>query len=120
MLKIETANLTTTTVTLSTFRKKTVLITTTKHGVQREMPRMGLDNQRIRFNWGYHDGASQQRNIYKTTEEAALFVQHHFDRAYADGFVAGMCDEATGTYANNSTTAWEQSGRTDDFTGWRQ
>ncbi len=94
MRKIETANLTATTVTLGTFRKKTVLVTTTKHGVQRETPHMGLDNQRIRFNWGYHDGASSQRNGYKTTEEAALFVQHHFDRAYADGFVAGMRDEA--------------------------
>ena len=120
MLKIETANLTATTVTLGTFRKKTVLVTTTKHGVQRETPRMGLDNQRIRFNWGYHDGASSQRNGYKTTEEAALFVQHHFDRAYADGFVAGMRDEAAKVYANNSTAAWEQSGRVDDFAGWRQ
>lgn len=113
-------NLKSTTVTLGTYRSKTVLITTTKRGSKREAPRMGLDNQRIRFNWGYHDGASSLRNGYKTSEEAVVFVQHHFDRAYADGFAAGMRDQATGCYTNDSTAAWTASGRVDDFAGWRQ
>lgn len=66
------------------------------------------------------EGASSLRNSYKTSEESAIFVQHHFDRAYADGFTAGMRDQAADTYINDSTTAWSQSGRVDDFAGWRQ
>lgn len=113
-------NLKSTTVSLGTFRGKQVLVTKTVSRTQREACRMGLDNQRIRFNWGYHDGASTVRNNYKTVEERAAFVQHHFDLAYSAGYAAGMKDQAAGVYTNNSTTAWNQSGRVDDFAGWRQ
>ena len=112
-------NLKDTTVTLGTFRKRLVLTTTTKHSVQRETPAMGLDNQRIRFNWGYHDGASTLRNNFKTEQEIAEFVANHFDRAYSDGFAAGVRDQSDGRYTNNSQIAWQTSGRIDDFQGWR-
>lgn len=111
-------NLKATTITLGTFRKKTVIVTTTKAGVQREEPKMGLDNQRIRFNWGYHDGASKEsRN--PSTDHSAL-IMHHFDRAYADGYLAGVLAQIRGEYADSSTAAWTASGRADDFNGWRQ
>lgn len=87
---------------------------------QREQPRMGLDNQRIRFNWGYHDGASDVRNVYKTTEERQQFAASHFDRAYAEGHAAGDAAQTAGTYTNDSMVAWVISGRSDDFAGWRQ
>ena len=120
MTTLTIENLTSTTVALSTFRGKQVLVTTfAARKPQREAARMGLDNQRIRFNWGYHDGASDVRNGYRTAEQQALFIEHHFDRAYADGYRAGLTDQAAGKYANNSNDAWQSSNRTDDFAGWR-
>ena len=77
---------------------------------QREPIKPGLDNQRVRFNWGFWDARSDVKN-----GRAVCDVAGHFDRAYADGYVAGIAGGADTT----SEPAWLRSGRADDFGGWR-
>lgn len=96
---------------IETKRGKTILVTefggTRKP--QREQAITGLDNQRVRFNWGFWDGRADVR------ADRTRDVSTHFDRAYADGYVAGRVDVMNDT----SEPAWLRSGRTDDFGGWR-
>lgn len=70
-----------------------------------------LAHPRIRFNWGYHDGAFEQVEFSKTRD-----MSTHFDWWYAQGYERGIADAKAGTYANNSCAAWTAlSGMTDDF-----
>ena len=86
-----------------------------KSGGRREEARHGLDNQRIRFNWGYHDGASDVRHG-RTLRNMA----EHFDLAYGDGYRRGVKDAGEGRATDSSERAWLASRRKDDFGGWRR
>jgi ribosome modulation factor len=54
---------------------------------------------RIRFNWGYHDGANaaKQKRPYK---------YKHFDKVWLAGWQAGYEDERAGNYRESSDAAW--------------
>ena len=60
---------------------------------------MNMNNPRIRFNWGYHDGALAYdlRQGYRYT---------HFDRQYLAGWQAGYEGRKQGAYTTDSTQAW--------------
>lgn len=73
---------------------------------------------RVRFNWGYHDGASHRhaggskdRNGVGTKMDRT-----HFDQVYVAGFQYGYEDSAAGSYDHSvhgttlSDGAWERSG----------
>lgn len=59
---------------------------------------------RIRFNWGYHDGAndSLKRKWRVTT---------HFDKTYLKGYDRGFDDQNNGVYNQDSTEAWKNRNR---------
>lgn len=58
---------------------------------------------RERFNWGYHDGASdaQRRKI------APWAGRRHYDRSYEAGYYAGQQASEDGEYNGWSETAWK-------------
>jgi hypothetical protein len=76
-----------------------------------------LDSDRIRFNWGYHDGAREidRPNPNRTPGWEA----RHFDPVYVAGHAAGTADKRNGTYAGNSESAWIASGRINGVTDYR-
>lgn len=55
---------------------------------------------RVRFNWGYHDGAQPH----------ARSVNRHYDRVYFAGYNAGVTDRQNGDYCDGSTSdaAWKR------------
>jgi hypothetical protein len=59
-----------------------------------------LDQPRIRFNWGFHDGAEHRRNRVRN-------VSGHFDRIYAEGYRAGVSAAASGENTESSASAWK-------------
>lgn len=76
---------------------------------------------RIRFNWGYHDAAQAVQEGWDNTEKNFGFavggplaglsspeevIRRHFDPPYAQGWIAGYNDAKKGTYTRNSETAW--------------
>lgn len=71
-----------------------------------------LFSDRVRFNWGYHDGASPQAGFilanwarnFPADNRAAMRA---YDKAWADGFEAGELDLREGCYRGDSTQAWE-------------
>ena len=67
-----------------------------------------LQSDRIRFNWGYHDGA-QDITLF-TERQCKEFESRHFDPVYADGHVQGRDDKRTNQYTHNSEKAWKESG----------
>lgn len=70
-----------------------------------------LDDPRIRFNWGYHDGASDVRNNRHKSDE---WFRKHFDKVYLQGYAAGWRDMQNGEYQENSTRAWNERRRRGD------
>lgn len=64
-----------------------------------------LDEPRIRFNWGYHDGASDVRNNRHKSQE---WFRNHFDKVYLQGYDVGRRDMQNGEYTENSTRAWNE------------
>ncbi len=60
-----------------------------------------LEQPRIRFNWGYHDGANESKRD-KTRD-----VTGHFDSWYATGYKLGVSDATALAYEGNSDAAWE-------------
>jgi len=76
---------------------------------------------RVRFNWGYHDAANALKNGWGTPERNFGFsvsmgvingpedvLKYHFDKAYAQGWAKGYADYQSGIYAGNSQNAWEE------------
>lgn len=76
---------------------------------------------RVRFNWGYHDGASAVRNEWANPERNFGFavggpmdgmetveqvIERHFDKVYARGWLEGFRDMVASCYTNNSHPAW--------------
>ncbi|MGT2457666.1 hypothetical protein ACU4GI_32710 [Cupriavidus basilensis] len=57
---------------------------------------------RVRFNWGFHDGTRDKEDGRVRDMDA------HYDRTYADGYVRGVLDfHNTGERAASSDRAWE-------------
>lgn len=66
---------------------------------------------RVRFNWGYHDAASEatsgrRRMITETGEHNTTQVSKKYDAAYFGGYVAGLADSDMGLYRGDSENAW--------------
>ena len=71
-----------------------------------------LQTNRIRFNWGYHDGASDQFNGRGHRMEERLgaeWTEKHHDPVYVDGYLNGKVDARTGRYFDDSSSAWINS-----------
>jgi hypothetical protein len=66
-----------------------------------------LDSPRIRFNGGFHDGASAFLNALRSWGDADRFCARHFDRVYAAGYRAGFDSARAGDYRENSEPAWQ-------------
>ncbi len=67
-------------------------------------------SDRIRFNWGYHDGAADEKDgirppwtLVQTREQ-----KRAQDAAYMDGYEAGEAAQVAGIYAGDSTKAWDE------------
>ncbi len=67
-----------------------------------------LDETRIRFNWGYHDAASDVLNGWKRHDGATkhTICDSHFDPAYAEGYRVGCEDAEQGLSTQSSEPAW--------------
>lgn len=64
-----------------------------------------LDSSRVRFNWGYHDGASDVEHDRVTRKRSMM--ASHFDKIYAQGWEYGVEDAREGVYTGNSDEAWK-------------
>lgn len=58
-------------------------------------------DDRIRFNWGFHDAANDAEDRREPRD-----VSTHFDRAYARGYVAGYRTVLDGGDRFSSEPAW--------------
>lgn len=82
-----------------------------------------LDQPRVRFNWGYHDAASEARRgkprtVVASGPQSETAVSPDFNFWYASGYAAGLADVAAGTYVDNSEGAWVRfTGPTVPFRG---
>ncbi len=72
-----------------------------------------LDRNRIRFNWGYHDGRAEARNGLFRSRAAGWKSDHH-DPVYVQGWKAGY-NNGAGTTDETSEPAWTASGIEDGF-----
>lgn len=84
------------------------------NGRVRRVKATDLDRDRIRFNWGYHDGAREEVEgvpAIRTSRWGSDWQSHHHDPTYIAGYREGAADAAAGTYENNSEDAWIRSGR---------
>ena len=68
---------------------------------------------RVRFNWGYHDGASDQAAWIVANWAHGRFdrdgraAMRKHDRFWAEGFEAGEQARREGTYSGDSSLAWK-------------
>jgi hypothetical protein len=64
-----------------------------------------LDQNRIRFNWGYHDGAEDRRKGYSRPDGLTVgnIAIRHFDPIYGLAYTIGYEDRE---YDGNSERAW--------------
>ncbi len=68
---------------------------------------------RVRFNWGFHDGACDaagplgHREMHLKGEQNPKRVSREFDAAYYEGYLAGVLASKNGEYKGESTGAWE-------------
>jgi hypothetical protein len=84
------------------------------NGQVRKVKATDLDRDRVRFNWGYHDGASEAvSGVFPVRLQrwGADWQNHHHDPTYVAGWQIGYDDAKAGTYTNNSEGAWIRSGR---------
>lgn len=59
------------------------------------------EGNRVEFNWGYHDGASDVRNGREERD-----MSTHYSRGYAAGYRAGVRDAKGGLDTSSSEPAW--------------
>lgn len=73
-----------------------------------------LDSNRVRFNWGFHDGASEARQgrvaSIRLTRWGPHWKAQHFDPIYVQGYEAGWDYYQAGKNWSSSLDAWEASG----------
>ena len=60
-----------------------------------------LESPRVRFNWGYHDGALE------ASWGKVRSMSRHFDKIYAQGYEFGVEDFHEGKDTSNSNDAWK-------------
>jgi hypothetical protein len=60
---------------------------------------------RIRFNWGFHDGAADQRRGFVALWNRGAVVHHH-DGTYLAGYRAGQDAVKAGLSTESSDAAW--------------
>ena len=69
---------------------------------------------RVRFNWGYHDGASSTARAIVVNWSRGRWdydgrgAMAKYDSYYAAGFELGERDKREGSYCADSTAAWRQ------------
>ena len=66
------------------------------------------ENKRVRFNWGFHDGAADAKNGRTERFGTSLgrFLENHFDQVYAAGCRAGIAYAKAGRDHSLSDEAW--------------
>ena len=74
----------------------------------RSNARASLDCPRLRFNWGYHDGANDAQK-----QRARREVSKHPDQVYAVGYHRGFQEASDGVYTNDSSESWA------GYSAWR-
>ncbi len=72
---------------------------------------MSKFGDRVRFNWGYHDGAWDTKNGRPRCDtlqgpQSLTQVSREYDAAYYNGYIAGKDHMRDGLYAGNSENAW--------------
>lgn len=85
----------------------------------REKKALAGTEPRIRFNWGYHDGAHDQQRgaprVYIPGKPQDLtHVSPTFDKYYFEGYQAGAQDARRGQYIENSSVAWARFSGTEE------
>lgn len=73
---------------------------------------------RIVFNWGFHDAAADSRRgspraVVESSPHNLKQVSPEFDRAFYEGYKAGLAAFAVGTDTSCSEGAWVASGLKD-------
>lgn len=71
--------------------------------------------EQVRFNWGFHDAArdwqdGRPRALYAAKQSLSA-VSPHFDRAYHNGYEAGLDYSKAGLPTESSAQAWVERGR---------
>lgn len=99
----------------------TPLIEKEINGRLRTVKATGLDENRVRFNWGYHDGASEQRNFDGPApiRGGDGWRSRHFDPVYVAGWNAGFYDAKSGASTESSERAWQESEIAEGITPYR-
>jgi hypothetical protein len=69
---------------------------------------ISLDSPRVRFNWGYHDGASDAQHKRPIREPNIKGWPAALNRAYRQGYEAGVRDVREARYSGNSDAAWRE------------
>jgi hypothetical protein len=80
---------------------------------------MAKFEDRIRFNWGYHDAVQCVQEGWdisgrcfagelKPCVTPKQVIAHHFDKVYAHGWAAGYRDAKQQQAANTSEFAWNE------------
>ena len=72
---------------------------------------------RVRFNWGYHDGAHDLQTGRCRTEVSKVpdganptrYLVVGYDPDYTKGYREGIQDARDGIYAGNSEAAWQRT-----------
>ena len=63
---------------------------------------MRYTESRVRFNWGYQDGAGDI-----LAKRSPRSVAGHFDAVYAQGYEYGIEDARNDAFTGDSTLAWK-------------
>jgi len=82
-----------------------------------------LDSNRLRFNWGYHDGAFfVNHGMTRRPDDltVATIEARHFDPIYAKAWVRGYADAKARAYHASSEPAWIASGIKDGYEDHRR
>lgn len=67
---------------------------------------------RVRFNWGFHDGVADARSGLQRVDALTVdtIVGLHYDTPYAHGYVAGWYEAKGGASdCTTSTSAWNSA-----------
>lgn len=75
---------------------------------------------RVRFNWGYHDAAQAFREGWGVEKNFGFgpairillpvdVLSQHPDGVYAEGWIRGYCDARDGKDTTSSESAWEEA-----------